>query len=359
MPYPKNRKRKKLREIARVHSGRRLPYVLYKKPGASRIWALLQEDTGLERDLDLTRPGFVMAPFHPDGAPPVYLRADKIFHSPYKGPIVEQKPALPLADEVAREIHLQLVGKSVEAVKKGLLQKVVVSRRFSVPAPADAVSCFFELTRWYPDAFVYLWHHPDIGTWMGATPELLLRYHSGVSETIALAGTRPVDDSGKGPVWTPKERHEQQLVTDYILERMKKLQLKPQAGEVREIRAGNLWHLGTEIRAFIKPGEVPGLLRALHPTPAVCGIPADTASDFILRHENYNREFYTGFLGEVAVEKSASMELFVNLRCAQLRNGRAYVYVGGGITAASDPQAEWEETQAKSRVMLSILTNSI
>jgi len=322
------------------------------------VTAILQSDSELHTEFDLGLSGFLMAPFHREDAKPVFLRADQVFQSPFKGPRLNLTPALPVKNEVGREIHLDLVRKSIESIKAGTLEKVVVSRRFSVPAPSDRLASFFEMIRWFPDAFGYLWSHPEVGTWIGATPELFLRYHSGVAETVALAGTRPADPDKALPRWSSKERHEQQLVTDYIVAQMRALGLKPQMGGVRDIRAGKLWHLGTSIRTFVAQDVTLKLLSALHPTPAVCGLPKEAAYDFIRRQENYNREYYTGFLGEVGLEKTDSFEFFVNLRCAQLRNGKAYLYVGGGITTESEPEAEWEETQEKSTTMLSLLKNS-
>jgi isochorismate synthase len=358
LPSPKNKKRKKLREIIREHFTAGLPFVLYKKPGASRIWALLQMDASLGSGIDLARPGFVMAPFDRENGPPVYLRADKRFTCTVKEGGGEWQGTDPVIDEVAREIHLDLVSRTKEALDKGPMEKVVVSRRFSVPAPGDIVRTFFEMVRRYPNTFCYLWHHPEVGIWMGASPELLLRHHSGVCETLSLAGTRQADPDVSPPVWTTKERHEQALVTHFIEQRMKELRLEPRTGNARDVRAGELWHLGTEIRTSVTAEQAADLLHALHPTPAVCGIPADTAREFILDHENFNREYYTGFLGEVGMEEPGCFEFFVNLRCVQFRNGRAYIYVGGGITSDSTPESEWEETQAKSLVMLSLLTKS-
>lgn len=355
MPSPKSKKHTRLLEILKGQQHKKLPYVLFKKPNAQVVTALLQKDTGLDASLDLSRPGFLMAPFHREDANPVFLRADELYESPYQGPRLNVVPAPPPTDKVAREIHLELVRKSIESLKAGSLEKVVVSRRFSVPAPADPMEVFFEMVRWYPDAFGYLWYHPEVGTWMGATPEVLLRYHSGVAETIALAGTRPANPDEALPRWTSKERHEQQLVTDYILAEMRKLGLKPQQGDVRDVRAGKLWHLGTTIRSFLDRELAPQVLSALHPTPAVCGLPREAATAFIRGHENFNREYYTGYLGEVGLMEEDSFEFFVNLRCMQFRNGQAYLYVGGGITPQSDPQAEWEETREKSTTMLSLL----
>ena len=95
-----------------------------------------------------------------------------------------------------------------------------------------------------------------------------------------------------------------------------------------------------------------------HPTPAVCGLPAKKAKNFILENENYNREFYSGFLGEINIPKSTKNKkshLFVNLRCMSLENNIARIYVGGGITKDSIPEKEWEETVSKSFTMKSVL----
>jgi isochorismate synthase len=95
------------------------------------------------------------------------------------------------------------------------------------------------------------------------------------------------------------------------------------------------------------------LIDALHPTPAVCGLPKESAKEFILENEGYDRSFYTGFLGELSVENRSN--LFVNLRCMQVKDATYYIYIGGGITSASVPEKEWEETVAKSKVMLRVL----
>ena len=112
----------------------------------------------------------------------------------------------------------------------------------------------------------------------------------------------------------------------------------------------------------------------MHPTPAVCGLPKEAAKAFILENENYNREFYTGFLGELNFEAQlkprsgkrnienrayaitkTSTQLYVNLRCMQLDGNNASIYVGGGITESSDAESEWHETVSKSLVIKSIL----
>jgi isochorismate synthase len=95
------------------------------------------------------------------------------------------------------------------------------------------------------------------------------------------------------------------------------------------------------------------LVTALHPTHAVCGLPKNTAQQFILENESYLRTNYSGFLGELNMHNSS--QLFVNLRCMQIINNCAEIFVGGGITNESVPEKEFEETVSKSQIMKNIL----
>jgi isochorismate synthase len=94
-------------------------------------------------------------------------------------------------------------------------------------------------------------------------------------------------------------------------------------------------------------------LQLLHPTPAVCGLPKDKSKAFILDNENYDRTFYTGFLGELNVEDQT--DLFVNLRCMEISGSQAHLYMGCGITKESIPEKEWEESCNKSATMKRVL----
>jgi len=130
------------------------------------------------------------------------------------------------------------------------------------------------------------------------------------------------------------------------------------------IRAGMLWHLKTTITGALDSGNsLKQIIEDLHPTPAVCGLPKEAAQDFILSMENYDRKYYTGFLGELNIEAldvstknvDSKTTLYVNLRCMELTEKEAFIYVGGGITEASDPEKEWQETEDKSLTMLQVL----
>lgn len=115
-------------------------------------------------------------------------------------------------------------------------------------------------------------------------------------------------------------------------------------------------HLRADISGEIKSNNfsLPNLINKLHPTPATCGLPKELSKEFILKNENYNREYYTGFLGEI---NKNSTDLYVNLRCMKVsqQKNEVSIYIGGGITKSSIPQKEWEETVVKSEVMKKVL----
>lgn len=223
---------------------------------------------------------------------------------------------------------------------------------------------------------VYLWFHPKTGYWLGATPETLLKVERNRFSTMALAGTQLY----KGEIdveWETKEVEEQLFVTDYILESLENIQgvENIQASRPYSAKAGNLLHICTDISGHLKNSEnLKELIDALHPTPAVCGLPKEKALGFILENEDYNREFYSGYLGELNLKTetrrnsnrrnqenqqfssiSLKTELFVNLRCMKLKAGNARIFVGGGVTKDSNAADEWMETVNKSQTMKAVL----
>jgi isochorismate synthase len=95
------------------------------------------------------------------------------------------------------------------------------------------------------------------------------------------------------------------------------------------------------------------MLQLLHPTSAVCGQPLDTALEFIHKHENHDRQFYTGYLGPVNFQNRT--DIFVNLRCLQVLQKELILYAGAGITQDSIPEREWEETELKLNTLLNAI----
>jgi len=251
----------------------------------------------------------------------------------------------------------------------------VLSRQETVNlSETNPISIFKRLLERYKSAFVYCWYHSKVGLWLGATPETLIKIEGNRFSIMALAGTQDYKGS-LDVVWQNKEKQEQQLVTDFIVDNLKPSVDSFNVSDVVTVKAGNLVHLKTMISAQLKPDTpLKQVVKVLHPTPAVCGLPKESAKQFILEHEDYNREFYTGFLGELNCETTIaprsgrrnienrayavtrkSTQLYVNLRCMQLKNQQAIIYVGGGITEGSNAESEWEETVSKSLVIKSVL----
>ena len=122
----------------------------------------------------------------------------------------------------------------------------------------------------------------------------------------------------------------------------------------KTIQAGKLWHLYTEFIVDNKEVKMPELedkmLALLHPTSAVCGMPLNTSKQFLLDKEQYEREFFTGFVGPINMFNKT--HLFVNLRCGKITEGKIRLYAGAGITEDSDPEKEWLETEMKCQILL-------
>ncbi len=134
--------------------------------------------------------------------------------------------------------------------------------------------------------FLLLVVSPGYRAWMGASPELLLRVTGRTFETMSLAGTMAYTGT-QNPDWGEKERVEQELVTQYILETLGDKTASLVATTPRSVRAGGLLHLQSKINGLMGKTGLEDLLAALHPTPAICGLPRAAALEFIKRNEGY------------------------------------------------------------------------
>jgi isochorismate synthase len=211
----------------------------------------------------------------------------------------------------------------------------------------------------YPTAFKYCFYHPKIGFWLGATPEQFLKANENEIRTVSLAGTKLISSSADSS-WGEKEKEEQQLVTDFIVTSLSPMVKEITISSPYTVKAGIIAHIKTDITAKTKSKKgLKAIIEALHPTPAVCGLPRQAAREFILKNEGYNREYYAGFLGElnldIALLKMQQSDLFVNLRCMKVKNGKASLFIGGGITKNSNPRDEYKETVNKSMTMKKII----
>jgi len=253
-----------------------------------------------------------------------------------------------LNEAIVKEDYLKLIANTVEELNTTSTQKIVISRIKEIDNNGiNLIQTFKNLHSNYPNAYLYLWYTQDQGLWIGASPELLLEEENLTVKTVSLAGTLP-----KGEEWTSKEIQEQQVVTDYIVSKLKGSNRINIDGPIT-VDAGFFNHLKSYISAEVNNyNQVNEILDRLHPTPAVCGMPKDKAKDFIVANEGYDRKFYAGYFGFKTPEKST---YFVNLRCAQIFSNTVKLYVGGGIMPDSVPEKEWNETELKSKTIGNLL----
>ncbi len=333
-----------------------LPFVAFKTPLNKIITAYFQKDATLHTVSDFTEKGFVFAPFE-DKEEMVLLIPDEKIESE----IIEDNTVLdPFFEEeresfTTKERHVKLVKKTVSEIENTGISKIVVARTKTITRDDfDFIEVFKKLLVSYPSANVYVWYHPKVGMWLGATPEKLLEVSGTVFNTMSLAGTQKFNGTTE-VVWGEKELEEQQMVTDSILSNLKPFVEKIEASKVETVKAGALLHLCTHIKGTIAEEQgLKSLVTALHPTPAVCGLPKKEAKKFILANESFDRRYYTGFLGELNMGDKT--RLYVNLRCMEVvSKENVKLYIGGGITQKSIPEKEWSETVSKSKTMERVL----
>lgn len=338
----------------------KLPFVLYCKPNSEEIIGLFQQNDTVYKVEDYTEKGFVFASFDGNQTYIIPENQSEIMRFVWnKKEFSFPEKEVPVADESEKKEFENLVAKGIQGIKNQEFKKVVLSRKETVDlVDFDLETTFEKLVQLYPTTFVYCFFHPKLGTWLGATPEQLLKANDSVFETIALAGTQKANDSS-AVIWKQKEKEEQQFVTDYIVNKLKNVASDVLVSEPYSIQAGSIWHIKTDISGVFNLGSsLQQVVSLLHPTPAVCGLPKEDSKAFILENEKYDRTFYTGFLGELnssLTNETQSSDLFVNLRCMQIVENEALLYMGCGITKDSIPEKEWEESSNKSVTMKKVL----
>ena len=342
------------------HKEQNLPFVLYSKPNTSNLIGILQQNNTLYHVSDYSEKGFVFASFDEKQLILIPESESEIITATKEetsfDPIEADDQNF---DPEAKFQYEYLVAQGIQAIKNEEFKKVVLSRSEDVQlAEFDFIETFQHLVQLYPATFCYCFFHPKIGLWMGATPEKLLKANGNVFETMALAGTQK-DNFETEIVWQQKEKEEQQYVTDFIVKRLKEFAASVVVSEPYSLRAGSIWHIKTDISGVLKDNStLEEVIDTLHPTPAVCGLPKKKSKAFILENENYDRTFYTGFLGELNSSfegNTASSDLFVNLRSMQIQENKAILYMGCGVTKESIPEKEWEESVNKSMTMKRVL----
>lgn len=334
------------------------PFAMYRFPGEDTVNVIVGSAPGLNiLSCPDREKGFVFAPFASDTLPSVLISPSVITAFPVSGlPEAEIPGNAPFdcGDDIeAREEYEKLVRTAVNEINDGGAKKIVASRTLRMDyRKADFAGMFAAVVRRYPEAMAYYFSHPQIGRWMGATPELLLLRRGGGLHTMSLAGTVPFSGEEKYS-WDRKNVEEQAVVSMAIGEAFEKNGVTGvKVSEPGNHCAGPVVHLCSHISGQETPvTDFKTLLSDLAPTPALAGYPKKAAMEFLARYEKHSRAFYGGYLGEVNMSGERTAELYVNIRCMQIHDDHLTLYAGGGITAMSEPSAEWDETCRKLRAV--------
>jgi menaquinone-specific isochorismate synthase len=252
---------------------------------------------------------------------------------------------------------------ALDRIQSGALRKVVLAQAQTVTLEgAVSVPAVYErLRETYPDCFRFLVAPEGGGEFFGATPERLVSRDGRTVRTDALAGSTGRGDTPSEDEWlarelqkSEKDRHEHRLVVDAI-----KAQLEPYAtsistGDRTVRRLATVQHLRTPVTADLAEDDhVLSLVEALHPTPAVGGLPPDVALRTIEQAEAFERGWYASPVGWFDAAGNGSFA--VAIRSAVAHDRRATLFAGNGIVADSDPDREWDEVQLKYRPVLDAL----
>lgn len=335
-------------------------FAVYRMPGEDRLRYVGQGSGSVSVFNDIHalngENGFVIAPFHLSADCPVVLIRGEEKALPGSVWMTGDEQTVAHTVEPVSSAYQERFHRFLRPLLDHSLNKLVLSRektrhRVSSFSPVDA---FLQACRRYIRSYVYLCHTPQTGTWLGATPEILLSGSEGDWHTMALAGTQPLCRGELPTSWNEKNREEQQLVAGYIRDRLAYMNVCVKEEGPYTVRAGELAHLRSDF-TFTLPdnGHLGDLLELLHPTPAVCGLPKAVAYRFILDNEGYDRRYYSGFIGRL--EPREESHLYVNLRCMHVGDEVLTLYAGGGLLASSVLDDEWRETEDKMQTMNRII----
>ena len=256
------------------------------------------------------------------------------------------------------------VTRALRYIEAGEFQKIVLARAIdlSTRTPLHPLRVLNGLRQRFPECYAFSLANGKGQSFIGASPERLLRVSKGVLETEALAGSigrgaGASEDAAMASALSRSEKdlREHRLVLDTIVGRLAQLGVTAEhAAQPGLRRLANIQHLHTAVHANLGDHvRLLDVLAQMHPTPAVGGFPAAAAIAHIRELEGFSRGLYAGAIGWVNARGGG--EFFVGIRSALVDGASARVYAGNGIVAGSQPEKEFAETEWKFKAMLGAL----
>ncbi len=286
------------------------------------------------------------------------LRADAL-------PLLDPAPTGSVAVASAADpgAYEAAVAQGVERIRAGELEKLVLAREVRAEGPRahDPAAIYGALRELFPSCFCFCVGTGE-ATFLGASPELLVRRRGAGAQTVALAGStrRSADPSVDDHLGEQLSRSAKNRTEHEIVVRRIERALRPHSvwvetgGEPVLIKVANIQHLATPIHAQLADSRsAVELAGVLHPTPAIGGEPHEQALAAIGELEGLDRGWYAGAIGWMDAAEDG--EFCVGIRAALLRDRTAHVYAGNGIVADSDPADELAETELKLAALLPLV----
>jgi len=249
------------------------------------------------------------------------------------------------------------VERAIALVEQGDLTKLVlaVRQQLELDGALDPLTLLANLRRSQPGSCRFLWQQQAGDALLGASPERLLTLRQGLLRSDALAGTAPLGDTAIELLRSGKDRHEHELVVETITAVLQRAGLTPRRPRhPRLARHGALVHLHTPITARLDPAAGPAhqplaLAEALHPTPAVAGLPRREAMAWLRSLEPFERGHYAAPIGWIDSEGDA--DLRVAIRSGTLRGHQLELTAGAGLVRGSRAERELQEVALKLGVL--------
>ena len=257
----------------------------------------------------------------------------------------------------------KVVGSALDAIAVKEFSKIVIAQATDIisAVPFQVIQSLSNLRQRHPDCYVFSIANGQGKKFIGASPERLVSIQNRQLVTDALAGSAPRGKTNSEDIhWSNlllrsrKEKREHQAVSDFLIERLRQMGLKPYQLPLQLLQLSNIQHLWTPIYAHLPEDIEPlDIVAQLHPTPAVAGVETEIACEKIRYYEKFNRSLYAAPLGWV--DSQGNSEFIVGIRSALIEGNQARLYAGAGIVAGSNPDKEFIEVQLKLQSLLKAL----
>ncbi len=258
------------------------------------------------------------------------------------------------------------VNKALSEINSGNVQKIVLSRQVNLELESSTnISKILEtLGKKYPRCYVFAFRKNE-SVFFGASPEKLAKISNGWIEADALAGSISRGNStnedyslAKVLLSSKKDLAEQKIVVSFIKESFAQFCENVICDEIPKIRKlPNIQHLWTPIKGKLNSEQsIFSILKELHPTPAICGVPWTKARDSIIEMEPHDRGLFSGMIGWFNFNNEG--EFAVAIRSALLKKKTVHAFAGCGIVKGSVPEVEYEESELKLKPIISLFESS-